>query len=162
MNFNSIDETAIAQAGLNHYVQQASLIAPEIRPLVPAQIKVERIGFTRNASNTPYLVYTVDGRRCCSFIKRSRFLELVQMLLKLKYSIEDRIQSMVSSPEFGISVKLGEYVKYIPRVFLNKFFERYNQIGLEKTEPCEQCSCNDLYDMCLHAIAVLFQPKLIT
>lgn len=87
MNFNSIDETVIAQAGLNHYIQQSSLIAPEMKPLVSAQIKVERVGFTRNASNTPYLVYTVAGRRCC-FIK-PRFLELVQMLLKFKCSIDD-------------------------------------------------------------------------
>lgn len=83
MNSNLPDETAIAkrsrlqriaQAELNRYLEaQANAIAPERNPLVPIKIKVERVGFTRNASKTPYAVYKVDGRRCCTFISAKVF-----------------------------------------------------------------------------------------
>lgn len=162
MNFNSLDEVAIAAADVNQHVEQlADAVAPELKPLVPAKIRVERVSFTRNASNTPYVVYWVGDRRCSTFIKRSRFLELVQMLLKLKYSIEDRITAIISSAHFGLSIKLGAQQQYIPRVFVNKFFERYNTVSLERVQPVSLCECNDLYDMCLHSIAtVVFSQNL--
>lgn len=171
MNFNSLDEAAYTRSGLSpdiaaadvnqHLEQLADAVAPELKPLVPAKITVERVSFTRNASNTPYVVYWVGERRCSTFIKRSRFLELVQMLLKLKYSIEDRITAIVSSAHFGLSIKLGDQQQYIPRVFVNKFFERYNTVSLERVQPVIHCECNDLYDMCLHSIAtVVFSQNL--
>lgn len=46
------DEVKIAQSELYQYLeQQVSAIAPELTPLVPVPIRVERVGFTRNASN---------------------------------------------------------------------------------------------------------------
>ncbi len=66
INFNESDVIAqtrsglsldIAQNELNQNIeQQANTIAPELTPWVPKLIKVERVGFTRNASNTPYIV----------------------------------------------------------------------------------------------------------
>jgi len=153
MNFNLKDEAAIAQDELNSYLEaQVRAIAPRFKCLVPVNIKVERVGFTRNASRTPYIVYKVGDRRCCTFVKRLFFLELVQVLLKVKYSIEDRIRSITSSEYFGLSVETTEQPKYIPSSYINTFLERYNQVALEKTAP-QQCGCNDLYDMCLHLIA---------
>jgi len=172
MNSNLLNETAIslqpdicqrqsAQTELNSYLQaQANAIAPKITPLVRSSIEVERIGFTRNASSTPYMVYKIDGRRCCTFIKRRTFFDLVRVLLKLKYSIVDRIRSLTSSEYFGLSVVTNERQKYIPSAYLSKFFERYNQVALEQTKP-QQCDCNDLYDMCLHSIAILLQPSIL-
>ena len=159
MNFSRSDEQAIATKELYYHLEaQVSPITPEIPALVPAPIKVERVGFTRNASNTPYIVYVVNQRRCCTFVKRRFFVNLVQALMKLKYSIQDCIKSMVISPNFGLFVKVGEGQKYIPSTYLNKFFERHNTVALERT-PTEQCDCNDLFDMCLHSIAKLLQPS---
>ncbi len=170
MHFNLLDETAytrsglspdIAQAGLNQYLaQQAPSIALELpQPLVPVNIKVDRVGFTRNASNTPYIVYWVGDRRCCTFVKRSRFLGLVQALLKLKCGIEDKIRGVASSVDFGLSLKVGDSQHYIPSAYVRKFFERFNKLALERTVPV-LCDCNDLFNMCLHQIAELFQPLL--
>ncbi len=170
MHFNLSDETAytrsglspdIAQAGLNQYLaQQVPLIALELpQPLVPVNIKVDRVGFTRNASNTPYIVYWVGDRRCCTFVKRSRFLGLVQALLKLKYGIEDKILGIASSLNFGLSLKVGDSQHYIASAYVKKFFERFNKLAVERTVPV-LCNCNDLFNMCLHQIAEVFQPLL--
>lgn len=73
MNFNLLDEAAIAAGDVNQHLKQlADAVAPELKPLVPAKIRAERVSFTRNASNTPYVVYWVGDRRCSTFIKRAR------------------------------------------------------------------------------------------
>lgn len=173
MNFTKSGETALVQSELTaHLNTQFKAFAAEIAPLVQASIKVERIGFTRNASNTPYIVYQVSHiskdnlavrlRRCCTFIKRRRFLELVAALLKLKYSIAERLKSIVSSPDFGLWIKAGDARQYIASPYLNKFFERYNQMALEWVAPQDNCGCGstDLSDMCIHQISGLFQLRL--
>ncbi len=105
MNSNLLDERAITQIELNRYLEaQAQAIAPEHNPLVPVKIKVVRVGFTRNASKTPYAVYKVGTRRCCTFIKRKFFMELIQILLKLKYGIEEKIRTITSSESFGLAI----------------------------------------------------------
>lgn len=157
----TLSEQAIATAELYCQLEeQANAVAPEIPALVPAKIRVERVSFTRNASNTPYMVYWVGDRRCCTFIKRSRFLELAASLLKLKCGIEDKIRSLTSGASFGFNVKAGDSQHYIPSAYVNKFFERYNTVALEHTQPQENCDCNDLFDMCLHQIADLLHPDL--
>jgi hypothetical protein len=165
MHSNLLDETAIAQAELNAYVEaQANAsaqgvvpraTAPELIPLVRVNIKVERVGFTSNASRTPYIVYKVGDRRCSTFVKRQVFFDLVRMLLKFKYSILDRICSITSAFGHSLSVDMSEGRKFIPRPYVNKFFERYNQVALERVVP-QPCECNDLFDMCPHLIAGLF------
>lgn len=172
MNFIKSGETALVQSQLTADINTSlKAFAVEISPLIQASIKVERIGFTRNASNTPYIVYQVDAskdnltvrlRRCCTFIKRRRFLELVAALLKLKYSIAERLKSIVSSPDFGLWIKAGDTSQYIASPYLNKFFERYNQLALEQVAPQDNCRCSstDLSGMCIHQIANLFQLRL--
>jgi hypothetical protein len=164
MNFTR-DELAIATAEFYCYLeQQINASAPEIPALVPAPIKIERVGFTRNASNTPYIVYRIADRRCSTFIARRWFLELAQKLLKLRHSVDARIAGVVSSPDFGLTVKFKVngllQDKYIPRAYVNKFFERYNTVALEHTQPQNDCACNDLFDMCLHQIAEVLCPQL--
>lgn len=163
MNFTR-DELAIATAELYCQLeQQANAISLEIPALVQTKIRVERLGFTRNASNTPYMVYRVGERRCCTFIARRTFLDLVQKLLKLRCSIDAKITAAIVSLDFGLSLKfnLGDKPgeKYIPRAYVNKFFERYNTVALEHTQPQNDCACNDLFDMCLHQIAQVLWPK---
>lgn len=161
MNFNEFDVIARAQNEPNQYLEQhANTIAPELTPWVPKLIKVERVGFTRNASNTPYIVYWVGDRRCCTFVKRRWFLEMIQKLLKLRWSIEDKIRSIALSPNFGLAVVAGDQQQYIPSGYIRKFFERYNCVAIERISPQQHCDCNDLYDMCPHAIALAFQPNL--
>ena len=178
MNSNLLDETAIAECSrlqqiaqieLNHYLEAQAkanaqrssqrLFALERNPLVPIKIEVERVGFTRNAAKTPYAVYKVDGRRCCTFIKRKFFMELIQILLKLKHGIEEKIRTITSSAHFGLNVTTPKQEEYITSSYLNKFFERYNHVALELTEP-QRCDCNDLFDMCIHSIAAVLQPRL--
>jgi hypothetical protein len=148
---------AIAQAELNAYLEDlANSIAPEFTPLVRANIKVERLGFTRNASRTPYMVYKVGDRRCSTFIKRQVFLELVQVLLKLRCGTWERVKA-VSVAHTGLyagslSVDTTEGNKFIARPYVNAFFERYNQVALERIVP-SLCECNDLFDMCLHSVS---------
>ena len=61
MNFTKSSETGLIQSQLTaHLNTQFKAFASEISPLVQASIKAERIGFTRNASNTPYIFYQVS------------------------------------------------------------------------------------------------------
>jgi hypothetical protein len=153
MNSNPLDEAAIASLELNAYLKaQANLIAPEFVPLVRVNIKVERVGFTRNASRTPYIVYKVGDRRCSTFIKRQVFFDLVRVLLKLRCGVLDRVKSIKSAYADSLSVDTTLCNKFIPRPYVNKFFERYNQVALERIVP-QPCECNDLFDMCLHSIS---------
>lgn len=156
MYFSPLDETAIAQFELNQYLEsQVAAVAPKLKPLVPAKIRVERVGFTRNASNTPYIVYWVSDRRCCTFVKRKVFLELVQVLLKLTKGVEDKIRSITSSPDFGLSVKTSDRLEYIPRAYVRKFFELYNQTAVERIPSQSECDCDKLFGFCPHAIALV-------
>ena len=61
MNFTKSSETGLVQSQLTaHLNTQFKAFTSEISPLVQASIKFERIGFTKNASNTPYIVYQVS------------------------------------------------------------------------------------------------------
>jgi hypothetical protein len=131
---------------------QRVLSGATLVPLVRVNIKVERVGFTRNASRTPYIVYKVGNPRCSTFIKRQVFIELVQVLLKLRCGIWERVKSITSAYADSLSVDTTKGNKFIPRPYVNKFFERYNQVALERIVP-QPCECNDLFDMCLHSIS---------
>ena len=70
--YGILEPPTIATSELHsHLEQQAQSVAPQIE-LVAATISVERLGLTRNASSTPYIVYRVKERRCCTFFKRDR------------------------------------------------------------------------------------------
>lgn len=128
---STLCEQAIATGELySHLEQQVNAVAPEIPALVPVPIKMERVGFTRNASCTPYIVYWVGSSRCCTFVKRKVFFELGQALLKLVRGIEGKVHSVISSAERGLWVSTGEQREYIASPYVDKIFERYNQIAL--------------------------------
>lgn len=142
-----------AQFELTGYLDSpVNAIAPELKPIVPAKIRVERVGLTRNASNTPYIVYWVRDRRCCTFVKRKVFLQLVQVLLKLTKGVEDKIRSVTSSLDFGLWVKAGDCCHYIPSAYVRKFFDMYNAVAVEPSACLWECSCDQLYGFCVHTI----------
>lgn len=154
MYFNQSNPIAIAQRDLYSYLtRQSNAIAPLLKPIVPTSIEVERVGFTRNASNTPYIVYRVNDRRCCTFVKRRWFFECIQMLLFLKDGIEAKIRTISSLPDFGLSLLTYENRKHIPSSYVNKFFTSLNFVAVERITPQPECGCNDLFNLCPHRIA---------
>ncbi len=152
MYSTQFDTFAIAQKNLYSYLeQQSSVLAPRLKPLVPKSILVERVGFTRNASNTPYIVYLVNNRRCCTFIKRRWFVELVQILLKLVKGIEAKIRSCTSTQWSGLNVKTDVTIESIASSYINKFFEEYNAAAISWAEA--ECNCDILlFGFCRHTI----------
>lgn len=66
MYFNQSQLVAIASLVSSYLKFPVNAIVPQLKLKVPTFIEVERVGFTKNASNTPYLVYGVGDRRCCT------------------------------------------------------------------------------------------------
>ncbi len=157
MHFTQSSDFAIASAEINQYfsaqIQKTQL---DLKPLIAKKIKVERIGFTRNASNTPYIVYRVGERRCCTFVKRKVMTSLIQKLLKLTHGITESIRSLRVNASGGLQVKTMSDIVYIERRYVVKFLENYNTVALESIAPTTNCECNDQDRMCVHAIARLF------
>lgn len=157
MYFNQSNSFAIAFSELySNLIQKNNPLAPLLKPIVPKSISVERVGFTKNASNTPYIVYRVGARRCCTFVKRKWFLLCVQMLLKHKFHIEARIRSVSVTSDFGLSLLTTEKREYIPSSFVNKFFTALNSALIAHFIPFD-CSCGNLFDICPHQIIQEFQ-----
>ncbi len=132
MYFNQSDSKAIASSLLSSLKFQSKVIVPLLAPLVPTLIEVERVGFTKNASNTPYVVYRINNRRCCTFVKRRWFFACVQLLLKLKDGIEAKIRNIRSSSDFGLIVLTLETRQYIPGSYVKKFFTWLNCVLVER------------------------------
>lgn len=159
---------AIATAELNSYLEipggtsVVSRIVPNLTPIVPRAIVVERFGFTRNSSNTPYIVYKVNGRRCCTFVKRKFFTSLIQKLLKIKYGITEKLTSIKKSEYGGINFKAAHIADYIPDVYVNIFLARYNQVALAHTpmQSVRTCECLDMFDMCVHQVASVLEEHI--
>ena len=127
MYFNQSDSFAIAQGKLySQLTQKNNSFTVLLKPIVPVSIEVERVSFTKNASNMPYIVYRVNNRRCCTFVKRCWFFHWVQLLLKLKYGIGIRIRSISAGSDFGLWLKIIEDRQHIPSSFVNKFFTALN------------------------------------
>lgn len=126
MYFNQSQPVAIASLLSSYLKFPVNAIVPQLKPKLPTFIEVERVGFTKNASNTPYLVYRVGDRRCCTFVKRRWFLECVQLLLKIKDGITDRIRTVSSSSDFGLFALTTQARQYIPSTYVNKFFTLLN------------------------------------
>ena len=109
--YSTTDIQAIATTELySHLEQQAQSVAPEIPSIVKARIQIERVGLTRNASSTPYIIYTIGDRRCSTFFKRKLLWQLMQALLKSEYEIEDKICGIIAKDRSGLSLWLGERV----------------------------------------------------
>lgn len=153
MYFNQSNSKAIGSNLVSHLKFQSKAILPLLKPIARVSIVVEKIGFTRNASNTPYIVYRVNDRRCCTFVKRRWFFECVQLLLLIKDGIEPKIRSIRSTSDFGISILTTESRRYITRSYLNKFFTSLNSVAVNHTVPDSECGCDDLFNLCPHRIA---------
>lgn len=141
---------AIAQTPKYLLEQRSNTFLPYLKPLVSKTIKVERVGFTRNASHTPYLVYRVNNRRCCTFIKRRWLFELVQTLLTLVKGIEVKITKCTSSESGGLIVKTDMGTELIASSYINKFCEDYNKAAFACVEPERRCDL--LFGFCRHTI----------
>lgn len=122
-----LDTQVIANRELNEYLEsQADEIAPEILPIVPKIIQVEKIGITRNSSSTPYLVYRIEDRRHCIFFKRKLLWHLLQAFLKAQHKIEDKIRAVISTACFDLKVMLGETWQTLFKPHVTKFVQRWN------------------------------------
>ena len=112
----------------SHLEQQAQSVAPQIT-LVAATISVERLGLTRNASSTPYIVYRVNQHRCCTFFKRKLLWQLMQAMLRAEYGIEDKIRSVTSTPDLGLSFFIGSSWRHVLNQQICRFVERANNFS---------------------------------
>lgn len=119
--------------------------APHIKPILPTEIIVERIGFTQNASNTPYIVYRVNDRRCCTFVKRSWFFECMRLLLKIKDGVEAKIRSVRTLKDLGLLVLTQSNRPYIPSSYVNKFFTILNSVAVKRIMQQPECGIKDIW-----------------
>lgn len=78
-------------------------------------------------------------------------MQLVQVLLKLVKGIDDKIRSLVSTPDFGLLAQVGEQREYIPSSYVRKFFDLYNSAAVERIAPTQDCSCSR-FGFCQHDI----------
>lgn len=126
-SYHVLDTQVIANRELNEYLEsQVNSIAPEILPIVPKVIQVEKVGITRNSSSTPYLVYSIEDRRHCIFFKRKLLWHLLQAFLKAQHKIEDKIRAVISTDCFDLKVMLGETWQTLFKPHVTKFVERWN------------------------------------
>lgn len=126
-SYRVLDTTTIANQELHKYLEsQVNSIAPEIAPIVPKIIQVEKIGITRNSSSTPYLVYTIENRRRCTFFKRKVLFHLLQAFLRAHYKIEDKIRAVICTDCFDLKVMLGQTWQTLFKSHVIKFVECWN------------------------------------
>ncbi len=117
------DNQAIANRELIEYLdRQSNTVAPEIPSLVPRRIQVEKIGLTKNAANTPYMVYWVGQQRCSLFFRRKLLWQLLQEFL----NITSKIRSVVVTEHFDLNVLIGDKWRLIFKPHFIKFVERWN------------------------------------
>lgn len=157
MYFNQSDSKAIASSLKTSLKFPVNVIVPLLKPIVPTLIEVERVGFTKNASNTPYVVYRINDRRCCTFVKRRWFFACVQLLLKLKDGIEAKIRNIRSSSDFGLIILTQENRQYIPSSYVNQFFTWLNCVTVERM--VEQSASRDLVGIYPYRIGAYLKLK---
>lgn len=165
-----------------HFIEDMSAIATALHSnsklptfLPQGLTKVERVGMTRNASCTPYVVYWV-GRRCCTFFKRRLFFELLKTLVAIAHHTISTIKSVAMTEWSGLKVKTATAEWIVARAQVNKFFQSYHQAAfgqvtlsfqpeyvmtsdrngrsytITSNNDRDTCSCPDLYDSCSHRI----------
>lgn len=167
-----------------HFIEDTSAIATtalqynsELPTFLPRGLtKIERVGMTRNASRTPYVVYWVGERRCCTFFKRRLFFKLLKVLVAIAHKTISTIKSVAMTEWGGLKVKTATAQWILARVQVNKFFQSYHQAAFEQVtfnvhkeyavtldrsgreykitanDNHDICSCQDLYDSCPHRI----------
>jgi hypothetical protein len=167
-----------------HSIEDTSAIATtalqctELPTFLPQGLtKVERVGITRNASRTPYVVYWVGERRCCTFFKRRLFFKLLKVLVAIAHNTIGTVKRAETTEWGGLKIKSATESWILARAQVNKFFYSYHQAVFEQVtlsfQPehamtsdrrgsddiitshnnCDTCSCPDLYNSCSHRIA---------
>lgn len=117
------DTQEIADRELGQYLEkQVNAIAPQSPSLVPRRIQVERIGLTKNASSTPYLIYWIEQHRFSLFFKRKLLWQMLQEFL----NTTEKIRSVVVTEHFDLNVLIGEKWKLVFKPHFTKFVERWN------------------------------------
>lgn len=184
ISVQSIDSVETASSELEQYCsRQAETVVPEIFTLVPCDIRVERVGFSKRGK-TPYLIYKTKHGRCCTFVSKAKFFKVLLTLLGCKGSSNLDILSADISEWGGINVHTDDGKLYIPSCEVAAFLSRYNQAAVEVlaadlTEtgatvynPSQKstaaitkrgCNCEDvLYQqsMCKHQIAAQLRLQL--
>ncbi|MUL39196.1 hypothetical protein [Gloeocapsopsis dulcis] len=167
-----------------HSIEDTSAIATtalhcdsELPTFLPQGItKVERVGMTRNASRTPYVVYWVGERRCCTFFKRRLFFKLLKVLVAIAHSTISAVKNVETTEWGGLKIKSTTEAWILARAQVNKFFYNYHQAVFEQVTLSFQpehaitsdrsgrdytitshnnrdtCLCQNLYDSCPHRI----------
>lgn len=154
----------IATTLISSQLRQQVATVPFLKPIVKATIEVTRVGFTRNASATPYIVYKVNNRKCCTFVKKIWFLQLVQMLLKVDKRIDDQIRSIISTEWWGLKITTTAGTTTVFDGYANKFFKLYNNV-LADSCPIDRCECDRngerMYGFCTHDVASILYPRIV-
>jgi hypothetical protein len=75
------------------------------------------------------IVYRVGENRCCTFFKRKLLWQLMQALLRAEYGIEDKIRSITSTPNFGLSFFIGSSWRQVLNHQICCFVERANNFS---------------------------------
>lgn len=186
ISVHSIDQVAIAARELEQYLEkQAEAIAPEIFTLVPCDIRVERVGFTKRG-NTPYLIYKTKHGRCCTFVSKAKFFKVLRTLLGCKgYSKLDILGADISEWG-GINLHTDDGKLYFASTEVVAFLSRYNRAAVEgltvdltdsgatvynpskkTTAAITKCGCNCedvLYheSICKHQIALISNAEYLS
>ncbi|NES69593.1 MAG: hypothetical protein F6K24_32420 [Okeania sp. SIO2D1] len=107
-------------------------IISEIQPLVPLEIKIERVK-TVGVSNTPQIIYSTSKGRCSTFLSKAKFLNCLLCFLQIKQRNIGKIKSYnFQDSGININTENGKYL--IVYTEIQAFLERYNRAALEKLE----------------------------
>ncbi|MBW4493764.1 MAG: hypothetical protein KME26_11895 [Oscillatoria princeps RMCB-10] len=106
-----------------------SPIVPLAHPLVPCDIRIERVGLTKRG-NTPYIVYVTAKGRCCTFVSRSKFHEVMLALFGIQKRPSGKILGF-EIERFGINFNTEAGKHFVAESETRMFLERYNRVGLE-------------------------------
>ncbi|MEB3828341.1 hypothetical protein [Phormidium sp. CCY1219] len=102
------------------------------KPLVRCQITIERIGVIKH-SRTPYIVYTTQYGRCCTFVSRKYFTDSLFHLMGIKYDRVGTIKS-VGLSQFSITVRQGKNFHRVSNLEVREYLARQNQVALDRLQ----------------------------
>lgn len=98
-------------------------------PLVPCQIRIERIGVVRR-TNTPYIVYRTQYGRCCTFVSRQYLMQSLFNLLGLKRRSPSKITGF-EIENYNITAREGDKLYKLNPFELRVYLARQNQAAVD-------------------------------
>jgi hypothetical protein len=110
-------------------VPSSKIYTPEIAPLVPCNIRVERIT-TVGRNHTPQLIYTTRKGRCSTLISKAQLIQCCCCFLALHGINFDAVAS-ISINQTGIKLKTNRGQFSIAAFEAQQFLSRYNRVALE-------------------------------